>query len=209
MIHRRFITFEGPEGSGKTTHSKLLCEYLRKSGFKVIHMREPGGCRLSERIRKLLLDVDNKDMSKLCELFLYLACRAQLVEDVILPALKKGIFVVCDRFSDATLAYQGYGSGLALDMVKRLCSLANFKLQPCLTILLDISPKEGLKRAGRFKDRLERKPLIYHTRVREGYLRLARENYKRIKVFSSSGDVRKVQQDIRLIVEKIINGRGK
>lgn len=202
VIYRRFITFEGPEGSGKSTHSNLLCHYLRKKGYKVIHLREPGGTDISEQLRRILLAPDNSDMSEICELFLYLASRAQLVKNVIIPALKKGAFVVCDRFSDSTLAYQGYGGGLDINMVKRLCSLVSVNIQPSLTILLDIPTKEGLKRAGRLKDRLERKSIAYHNRVRAGYLRLAKENPRRIKVFASLGNAEAVQRELRLFVER-------
>lgn len=204
MRYARFITFEGPEGSGKSTHSRLLTAYLRKKGYKVIRLREPGGTNISEDVRKILLSPKNRDISILCELFLYLASRAQLVKDVIIPALKKGKFVICDRFSDSTLAYQGYGAGLDLGFVKRLCKTASSNIEPCLTILLDVSPKEGLDRAGRIKDRLEKKSIAFHNRVRQGYLKIARQNPKRIKIFSSLGsDISEVQEKIRYFVEKI------
>lgn len=203
MTRGLFITFEGPEGSGKSTHSRLLCDYLCRKGYKVVHIREPGGTKISERIRKLLLDPDNKGMSSLCELFLYLASRSQLVKDVISPALNKGRVVICDRFSDATLAYQGYGSGLDIKMVKYLCSLASFNIEPELTILLDISPNEGLRRAGRFKDRLERKSIQYHRRVRNGYLKIAGMHPKRFIIFSSKEDTKLVQERLRKKIMEI------
>ena len=113
-----FITFEGPEGSGKSTHSRLLCGFLKKRGCNVLHTREPGGVKISEKIRKILLDPKNKDMDTVCEMLLYMAARAQIVEKKILPALKKGKIVVCDRFIDATLAYQGYAGGLGLNLLE-------------------------------------------------------------------------------------------
>ncbi|MDD5270286.1 MAG: dTMP kinase, partial [Candidatus Omnitrophica bacterium] len=114
MQHGKFITIEGPEGSGKSTHSHLLCAYLRSKGFRIVHTREPGGTKISESIRDVLLSRKNKGMADACELLLFMAARAQIVNEVIKPALKKGYIVVCDRFHDATVAYQGYGAGMDL-----------------------------------------------------------------------------------------------
>lgn len=198
-----FITLEGPEGSGKSTHSKLLCNFLRRRGLKVIHVREPGGTRISEAVRKILLDKKNKGMTSACELFLFLACRAQIVDEIISPALRKGYAVVCDRFQDATVAYQGYGAGLDLKLIGEAGRLATKGLKPNLTILLDVATKKGLLRAG-MKDRVELKPYEFHRRVREGYLRLARKEPKRIVLIRANGKIEEVQDKIRKAVSDVI-----
>lgn len=198
-----FITLEGPEGSGKSTHSKLLCDFLRRRGLKVIHVREPGGTRISEAVRKILLDKKNKGMTSACELFLFLACRAQIVDEIISPALRKGYAVVCDRFQDATVAYQGYGAGLDLKLIGEAGRLAAKGLKPNLTILLDVATKKGLLRAG-MKDRVELKPYEFHRRVREGYLRLARKEPKRIVLIRANGKIEEVQDKIRKAVSNVI-----
>lgn len=198
-----FITLEGPEGSGKSTHSKLLCDFLRRRGLKVIHVREPGGTRISEAVRKILLDKKNKGMTSACELFLFLACRAQIVDEIISPALRKGYAVVCDRFQDATVAYQGYGAGLDLKLIGEAGRLAAKGLKPNLTILLDVATKKGLLRAG-MKDRVELKPYEFHRRVRQGYLRLARKEPKRIVLIRANGKIEEVQDKIRKAVSDVI-----
>lgn len=198
-----FITLEGPEGSGKSTHSKLLCDFLRRRGLKVIHVREPGGTRISEAVRKILLGKKNKGMTSACELFLFLACRAQIVDEIISPALRKGYAVVCDRFQDATVAYQGYGAGLDLKLIGEAGRLAAKGLKPNLTILLDVATKKGLLRAG-MKDRVELKPYEFHRRVRHGYLRLARKEPKRIVLIRANGKIEEVQDKIRKAVSDVI-----
>ncbi|KPK38675.1 MAG: hypothetical protein AMJ78_09640 [Omnitrophica WOR_2 bacterium SM23_29] len=198
-----FITFEGPEGSGKSTHSKLLCDFLKRRGHKVIHVREPGGTKVSEAVRKLLLDKKNKGMTSACELFLFLACRAQIVNEVIMPALKKGYIVVCDRFQDATVAYQGYGAGLDLKLIEETGKIATKGLKPDLTILLDVETRKGLLRAG-IKDRVELKPYGYHRRVRQGYLKLAKREPKRIALICADGKLKEVQDKIRKVVSDVV-----
>lgn len=195
----KLITIEGPEGSGKSTQSKLLCDFLRRKGYKVLHTREPGGTKISEAIREILLNKENKDMTSVCELFLFLASRAQIVDEVIIPALKKGYAVVCDRFQDATVAYQGYGAGLDLKLIERAGRLATQGLKPDITILLDISTKIGLCRAGK-KDRVELKPSEFHKRVRRGYLALAKKEPKRIVLIRVNGKIEDVQDKIRKAV---------
>jgi len=198
-----FITFEGPEGSGKSTHSKLLCNFLKRRRFKVVHTREPGGTKVSEAIRKILLDKKNREMTGACELFLFLACRAQIVEEIIKPALKKGYVVVSDRFQHATIAYQGYGAGLNLKLIENAGRLATQNIKPDLTILLDVETKKGLLRAGT-KDRVELKPYEFHRRVRQGYLALAKRNPKRIVLIRAEGKVNEVQNRIRKVVLDVI-----
>jgi len=210
-MHKRglFITFEGPEGSGKTTHSRLLVGFLRKHGYKALHTREPGGTFISEKIRGILLDPKNKKMDVVCEMLLYMAARAQIIKEKILPALKKGRIVICDRFIDATVAYQGYAGGLDVKIIKNIGGLVTRGLWPDLTFLLDIESRKGLLRAGGYKDRVEKKPLSYHRRVREGYLAIARKEPKRVRIVTAIGDIADTQEKIRKTVLRHINFRIK
>ena len=195
------ITFEGPEGSGKSTQVRLLVGYLRKKGFKVLLLREPGSTAIGEKIRQILLDPKNKEMDVVCEMLLYQAARAQVVREKILPALKDKKIVVLDRFLDATVVYQGYAAGLDVGLIKRIARPATCGIQPDLTIILDISAKQGLRRVG-VRDRIERKPLAFHRRVRRGYLKLARANPGRIKVVPLARKIAKTQGAIREVVDK-------
>ena len=147
----RFITFEGSEGSGKSTHAKLLVKYLKLKDKRVLFLREPGNTYLSEKIRQILLNKDNQQIRPLTEMLLYMAARVQIVEEVIKPALKKGYIVVCDRFLDSTIVYQGWGLGIDLALIKRLGSAATSDLNPDLTIFLDLPVKKGLKACGKNK----------------------------------------------------------
>lgn len=209
----KFITLEGAEGCGKSTHARLLFNYLRKKRYKCVLTREPGGTPLGEKIRKVLLDPANRGMSPICEMLLFEASRAALVEKVILPSLSKGLIVMSDRFSDATLVYQGLAGKQNLKRLKAIDEYATSGIKPDLTIVLDIDVKEGLKRAKRagkrktkfFKwDRMERKSLAYHKAVKEGYLTLARQDKKRIKVIKTQNDIRKTQELIRREVMNVI-----
>ncbi len=195
------ITFEGSEGSGKSTHVRLLCGELRRKGFAVLRFREPGGTVIGEKIRAILLDPGNKDMGAVCEMLLYQAARAQVVGEKILAALKEKKIVVLDRFLDATICYQGYGAKLDIETIKQIGRLATCGIRPDLTILLDIGAEEGLRRSGR-RDRIEKKPLEFHRRVRKGYLKLARENPRRIKIVPVLRDISRTQSAIREIVDK-------
>lgn len=195
-----FITFEGPEGSGKSTHSKLLCDFLRRKGHPVLHTREPGGVAISEKIRNILLDPKNKNMDVVCEMLLYMAARAQIVKEVIAPALKKGKIVICDRFLDATLTYQGYAGGIDVKIIKDVGKLATGGILPDITFLLDIDAAKGLARTGKTKDRMERKSLMFHEKVRKGYLAIARKEPRRVKVMSAVGDIGGTQEKIRKII---------
>lgn len=179
----KFITFEGAEGSGKSTQIERAYQYLKDVRKKdVMILREPGGVMISEKIREILLDVKNTDMCSEAETLLYMAARAQLTEQVLLPALKQGKIVLCDRFLDSTVVYQGYGNGVDLKMIKTLGKFATQNVEPDLTLLFDIDAKMGLSRIQREKDRIEQRSLAYHNRVRRGYLLLARQNPKRMKV---------------------------
>ena len=197
-----FITFEGSEGSGKSTQARLLYRYLKSKGKKVLHIREPGGIKISEQIRRILLDVKNVKMTKICETLLYMAARAQLVEEVIAPALKKGTIVICYRFLDSTIVYQGYGHGIDIRFIKDIGRFVTGGIQPDITFIFDIAVKHGLSRTGRRKDRIERRSLSYHNRVRRGYLKIARQEPQRIKLVKASGSRVEIQNIIRSCVDK-------
>lgn len=199
------ITFEGVEGSGKTSQLQILNNILRLRGYETLVTREPGGTPLGDEIRKILLDATNLGMSSLCELLLYAANRAQHIMQIIEPALKGGKIVLCDRFVDATLAYQGFGRGISLDLINNVNALTIQKVKPHLTLLLDCEPKLGLKRAGERmarmekeyrEDRFENEPIDFHNRVRKGYLELARGESERIVVIDASRDIESVHQEI-------------
>jgi len=177
------ITLEGNEGSGKSTQIKLLYNYLKRQGHPVFLTREPGGTRTSDAIRKTLLDNKNVRITPLCETLLYMASRAQLVEEVIKPKLRAGRIVLCDRWLDATVAYQGYGGGVDVGWIKSLGRTATQGISPRLSLFLDLPLAVGLKRAISHKkaDRMERKNFLFHKRVRQGYLKIAKTEPKRFK----------------------------
>jgi len=199
-----FITFEGAEGSGKSTQAKRIVAYLKGIKKKVLHIREPGGVKISERIRDILLSLKSRRMSGECEVLLYMAARAQLVEEVICPALKRGDIVLCDRFLDSTIAYQGYGNGANQRMIQTIGRWATANITPDLTLLFDIDAREGLRRAGSAKDRIEKRPLRYHQRVRRGYLALARREPGRIKVIKVDGDKDAIHAKVRCYIDKLL-----
>lgn len=199
----KLITFEGSEGCGKSTQSRLLYEYLQQKGYDVVYLREPGGTRISEKIRGILLEPKNH-MAPECEMLLYMAARAQIVCEVIKPALEQGKIVICDRFLDSTLAYQGYGLGIDLDLIKRMGKFVTYSIKPNLTILLDLSVKKGLKNRHTVKDRIERRSIAYHQQVRKGYLALAAQEHRRIKIVKVAEDKYITQERIRKLVSKYI-----
>ena len=170
-----FITFEGIEGSGKSTHCKHAAEYIASKGYEVVLLREPGGTKISEQIRTVLLDKDNAEMCVECELLLYNAARVQLVYEVIAPAIKEGKVVVCDRFFDSTVAYQCFGGSLDKSITDTVNAFAAQTAMPMLTVLLDSDVERGLDRAGR-GDRMELKSIEFHKRVRNGFLTIAKQN---------------------------------
>ena len=203
-----FITFEGAEGSGKSTQIKLLEEYLKKRGLRVLVLREPGSTKFSEDLRGILLDKRNGFLSEKTELLLYLAARAQLVKEKIIPTLKEKKIVLCDRFQDSTLVYQGYGLGLDRKIIGLLGGFVSEGALPDLTFLLDISAEAGLRRAGGASDRIQERPLAYHRRVRNGYLKLARANPKRIKLIPAK-DIDKTQDEIRKLIREFLSDMSK
>lgn len=199
----KFITFEGTEGCGKSTQSRLLYRHLKTKGYPVIYLREPGGVALSEKIRKILLD-PKSDISPISETLLYMAARSEVVNRVIKPALLKGKVVICDRFLDSTVAYQGYGLGIDVRFIKNLGRVVNNGINPGLTILLDTPLKKGLEHRRFKEDRIERRSYAYHRRVRNGYLKIAKNSRGRIKIVKLCESLDKTQENIRLLVEKFL-----
>ena len=195
----RFITFEGSEGCGKSTQSKMLFNYLKTRRVKVIYLREPGGVKLSEMIRTILLDPKSR-ISAQAETLLYMAARAQVVEEIIKPALAAKKIVVCDRFLDSTVAYQGFGLGIEIKLIKSLGNFATQGIKPDLTIFLDLPVKSGLKHRHNCQDRIEQRSMSYHEKVRKGYLALAKQEPQRIKIVKVLDDKFKTQDKIRKVV---------
>lgn len=183
-----FITFEGGEGCGKSTQLRLLADALREAGHIVRVVREPGGTRVGEGIRDLLLDPENTGMDPVAELMLYEAARAQVTAQVIVPALRAGEVVLCDRFFDSTTAYQGHARGLDLVMIRALNVIASGGLAPHRTLVLDLDPAVGIARAtSGGADRLESEALAFHAAVREGFLTIAAEEPERVRIIDASG----------------------
>ena len=195
-----FITVEGVDGSGKSTQVRLLREFLDQEGVPYVFAREPGGTRLGEQIRPIILTPDNPEMTPETEALLYAAARAQLVREVILPALRSGQAVLCDRFVDSSICYQGYGAGLDLKFVQEINRVASAGLRPGLTILFDLPPEEGERRRGSPGDRIERRDPSYHQRVRDCYLGLARQEPDRIAVIDARQTVEEIHQQVRNLV---------
>jgi len=199
----KFISFEGIEGTGKSTQAKLLQQSLLGLGYEVILTEEPGGTLISLRIREVLLSVDHTNMKPLTELLLYNAARAQHIEEVILPALNRGAVVITDRFTDSTFAYQGYGRGIDLSLLESIDRIATDGLRPDMTMLLDLDVETGLKRNRRINktDRLELEDVEFHKRVRKGYHELAAKEPERIKVLDASGGI----GELHIVIAKIIS----
>jgi dTMP kinase len=194
-----FITFEGPDGSGKSTQVRLLCETLARRDYEVVVTREPGGTVIGNAIRNVVHDRTHVEMSPRAEALLYNAARAQLVDEVIRPALATGKIVICDRFADSTLAYQGYGYGRDLNALRRIIDFATGGLQPDLTLLLNIDPEEGLRRkAGDHADwnRMEDKALAFHRAAHAGYLALAAEEPERWLVVDATQPIEAIAANI-------------
>ena len=221
-----FITFEGGEGSGKTTHANLLYRYLHDQGHRVVLTREPGGTRISDKVRAILLDPENTDILPHTEILLFSASRAQLGEEFIRPHLQEGYIVICDRYADSTMAYQGYGLGLDLDKLRVITAFATGGLKPDLTLYLDIPVEAGLKRrlgavdqggltVGGSQlplfnkwDRLDRKEVEYHRRVQLGYEELILAEPNRWHRINADRAAEAVQEDIQRKVLSVLEDRS-
>ncbi len=201
-----FITIEGPDGAGKSTQIPFIKGFLEEKGYKVVLTREPGGTVIGEKIREIILDKNHKEMSDGTEALLYAASRAQHVAELIIPALNEGKIVLCDRFVDSSIVYQGKGRELGIEAVSDINSFATMGLKPDLTIFLDIDPEIGLKRVKATKevDRLEQEKLDFHKKVYEGYRELINMYPDRIKVISASRPVEEVSKDIEDKLKKIL-----
>jgi dTMP kinase len=198
------ITFEGGEGAGKSTQIKRTAAYARSLGFKVKSLREPGGTTISEAIRNVLLDRKHHKMTPQTELLLYLAARAQIIAEKIKPAIEKGYVVICDRFEDSTLAYQGYGRGFKTREIKEVSKkFVRGNLQADLTVLLDIAPEKGLARGGRH-DRMEQESLVFHRKIRKGFLTLAKQNRKRYLVLDATKSKNEITIEIKQRVSNVL-----
>jgi len=198
-----FITLEGPEGSGKSTQALMLAQFLSDNGFSVVTTREPGGTSIGYQIRGVLHDVANEEMESETEFLLYSASRAQLVREVIRPALLESKVVLCDRYADSSLAYQGYGRGLDLDTLLAVTEFATGGLVPDLTLLLDIDVEQGLSRridGDEEMNRLDLQEIAFHQRVREGYHQLAAAGPERWVLVDAGRRPEEIQRDLRRIV---------
>ncbi len=208
----RFITFEGGDGTGKTTQIKALESHLRGKGCSCVTTREPGGTSLGKLIRQVLLEVSKQPIASPTELFLYLADRAQHVQEVILPAIEGGKIVLCDRYTDSTLAYQGYGRGIDLGLLRQLNEFANRAVKPDLTLLLDCPVMMGLSRTAQRQsdagsarsreDRFEREKVEFHEKVRAGFLAMARAEPQRFRIIDASRSVEQVSREIQNIIDR-------
>ncbi|MCS7231717.1 MAG: dTMP kinase [Elusimicrobiota bacterium] len=200
-----FIVFDGPEGAGKSTQAKLLFDHLKSKNYDVVLTREPGGSKVSEAIRKIILSPSYK-ITPLTELLLYEAARAQHIEEIIIPSLKKNKIVICDRFYYSTIVYQGYARGLSINFIEKLNKLILGKLEPNIVFLLDVSAEEGLKRVKAVKkvfDRLENENINFHKKIRKGYLEL----FKNKKNFYIITTQNKLPQQVHLEILKILRNK--
>lgn len=198
-----FITFEGADGCGKTTQLNLLKEYLERKGYDVILTREPGAKGLGIKIREILLNYDD-EVSNRCESFLFLADRAQNIDIIVNPAIKNGKIVLCDRHTDSSVAYQGYGRGLDIEQIKTLNNLATCGKTPDLTLVFDVDIETSMKRVGNEKDRMESAGVEFFNRVRNGYLEIAKQEPERIKVIDSTKSIEDVHNQVLQVIEQIL-----
>lgn len=203
-----FITFEGPDGSGKTTQIQRLSDVLTQQGFSILVTREPGGTVIGEKIRDIVLDPRHEEMDPVTEALLYAASRAQHVAEVIRPALEEGKAVICDRFMDSSIVYQGYGRKIG-DPVRLVNEIAVAGLVPDLTYLLLVDPDEGKRRMETgYLDRLELEQIEYHREVYQGYLKLAEQNPKRIRMIDGNRSIEEISQEIATGIVRFLNDRN-
>jgi dTMP kinase len=207
-----FITFEGPDGSGKTLQVKPTVEFIQSLGYKVFAAREPGGTSIGDQVREILMNLENTSMKPRTETLLFCAARSQLVDQVLRPHLEAGEVVLLDRYADSTLAYQGYGHGNDLNLIRSLLAFATGGLKPDLTLLLDIDPESGLRRrqeGGGEWNRLDAYQLSYHKRVRDGYLKMAAEEPQRWQIIDASHPPGVVQSRIQKILSLFLPNLSK
>lgn len=208
-----FITFEGGEGSGKTTQIRLLAEYLRGLGYEVVLTKEPGGCPIADKIRAILLDAESKEMDWVTELLLFSASRSQHVAEVIKPALKAGFVVLCDRYADSSFAYQVEGRGLSNEVFQQLTQIATGGLKPEVTFLLDIPVEVGINRAlARMADctkeaRFEQEMTAFHTKVHAGFKKLVEQEPERFRVINANRGIDEIQAELKAAVINLLEGR--
>lgn len=198
-----FISFEGPEGAGKSTHARALARWLRRRGYSVLLTREPGGTALGNRLRRILLSSREDSVTPLVELLLVEAARCALVSQVVRPALRAGKIVVVDRFQDSTWVYQGWAGGVPRRLVEEIGRAATAGLKPDRTILLDLPVRRGLLRVRR-PNRMEARPKAFHERVRRGYLALARRDRRRIRLIRADRPIREVQRKVREVLQDVL-----
>lgn len=202
-----FITFEGPDGAGKSTQIQLLNDYLKAEGWDTVLTREPGGTPIGEKIRSIILDVENREMNPIAEMLLYAAARAQHVSQLIKPALEKGKIVLCDRFVDSSIAYQGFGRELGVDMVEGVNHFALQGIVPDLTILFAIDPEKGLERGRtrhRGMDRLEKEQMDFHKKVYEGFISLSHKYPQRIRIIDANLEIEKIHESVVSEIQRLL-----
>ncbi len=197
-----FITFEGADGCGKTTQLMLLAKYLKAQGREVVVTREPGARGLGEKIREILLNYDG-EVSSRAEAFMFLADRAQHIDVIVNPAIKSGKIVLCDRHTDSSVAYQGYGRRLDIDEIKRLNSIATNGKKPDMTLIFDIDVETSMSRVGDTKDRMESAGIEFFNRVRNGYLEIAKQEPNRVKVLDASKSIEEIHKNVIALYEKL------
>lgn len=204
-----FITIEGTDGSGKSTQIELLMDYLRKKGADVIFTREPGGTQISEKIREIILDVDNSEMTGITEALLYAAARSQHVEEKIIPALEAGKIIVCDRFVDSSIAYQGAARGLGAEKIMGINEAALHGIMPDMTLFFDLSPEKGIlrKKNERALDRLEKEKMDFHEKVYEGYKNLCKKYPERIKPIDADRSIDEVHSEVIEVIDGLLKGK--
>jgi dTMP kinase len=210
MRHPQFITFEGIDGVGKTTQVQLLTDYLIRNGKDAVVCYEPGATEIGEQIRAILLNPDNVQMFSLTELLLFFASRSQLIQELIIPSLRDGKVVLADRFFDSTLAYQGYGRGIDIQLIERLNAIATQGVTPDITFLLDIDVADAIKRSShrnhqlmQHSDRMEKESFAFLTKVRQGFLQLASAQPERIKIIDASGSVESTHRKILSFLHRL------
>ncbi|MEA4971613.1 Thymidylate kinase [bioreactor metagenome] len=204
-----FISVEGTDGSGKSTQINLLMEYLKNKGCDVLFTREPGGTQISEKIREIILDINNKEMTGMTEALLYAAARAQHVEEKIIPAVNAGKIVICDRFVDSSIAYQGAARGLGSDVIMQINKFALNGMMPDITLFFNLSPEKGMlrKKNQRELDRMESEKLDFHKKVYEGYKYLCNKYPQRIRVIDADDTVENVHEHVINTIDELLKGR--